>query len=62
MPAVKWRPVEEITSALASPESDSSFTTAGSSDQNSGIIEFLASGRESCKWATPSSSAISKQA
>ena len=60
MPAVKCLPVEESTITRASPASLSSFTSAGSSRQNAGVIVFMASGRFMRRCATPSFSSSSK--
>ena len=61
MPAEKCLPVEEITMARARPSALMPLTMAGSSIQNSGIIEFSLSGRLSWMWATWSLSVTSKQ-
>jgi len=47
-------PVEEITSARLSPSRCNWVSTVSSSRQNCGCMVFIASGRFSTRWATPS--------
>ncbi len=61
MPAVKWRPVEDRTTARASPEALSPLTISGSSRQNSGVMVLSSSARFRTRWATPSATSTSKQ-
>ena len=61
MPAVKWRPVEDSTTARASPVALRALTISGSSRQNSGVIVLSSSPRLRIRWATPSVTSTSKQ-
>src|SRR5262249_2700914 len=61
MPALKCFPVDDSTTARTPPSSLSRPISAGSSDQNSGTIEFSSSGRHSRTWATLDSTSTSKQ-
>ena len=62
MPAEKCLPVELMTIARARALWSMSFTITGSSFQNSRLMAFMASGRLSWIWATPSSRVTLKQA
>src|SRR5262245_31177452 len=61
MPAVKWRPVDEMTRARASPLALRRSTISGSSCQNSGTMVLSSSGLDRTRWATPSATSTSKQ-